>query len=158
MNGSASELKRKIMLKLANDPTIFKLIDNKDIDEDESDDLIYNNIFPYIRVNYTVQEVGSYICIKLDYPDINGNEIYKDAELTFFVICNFDCMKCNGGYSRSDLIAERIIELFDWSDELGFRLKFLSEKEAPIDENFYYKRIIFTSVSPNGMKNGKKIN
>lgn len=158
MNGTTSQLKRKIMLKLAQDPTIFELIDNKDIDKEDCEDLIYTNIFPYVRVNYTVQEVGSYICVKLNYPEVNNNEIFKNAELYFYVICNNGCLKTKSGYSRTDLIAERILELFDWNSELGFRLELASEREDPIDDNFYYKRLTFKSFSPNGVKNGVKIN
>lgn len=158
MNAPTSELKRKIMMKLAKDPKIFELIDNRDIDPETPDDLIYNNIFPYTKVDHTVQEVGTYICIKLDYPKINRNEIYKNAELTFFIICNTNCMKVRGGFSRTDVIGERIIEMFDWNSELGFRIELVNEAENPIDENFYYRRLIFRSVSPNGMKNGNKVN
>ena len=158
MNGSTMELKRKIMMKLAKDKKIFDLIDNKNIDPDCPDDLIYQNIFPFKRVDYTVQEVGSYICVGLDYPSINHNEIYKNVSLTFIVICNTNAMKVNGGYSRTDAIGERIIELFDWTSELGFRIELSYEDEDAIDENFYYRRLVFTSFSPNGMKDGKKIN
>ena len=158
MNGTAAELKRKIMLRLANDEEIFRLIDNKNIDPDEPDNLIYNNIFPFKRIDYTVQEVGSYICVGLDYPKINHNEIFKNASLTFIVVCNTNAMKVDGGYARTDAIAERIIELFDWTTDLGFRIELSYEDEDAIDENFYFRRVVFTSFSPNGMKDGKKIN
>lgn len=158
MNGSTMELKRKIMMKLAKDPKIFELIDNKNVDPDCPDDLIYQNIFPYKRVDYTVQEVGSYICVGLDYPKINHNEIYKNVSLSFYIICNSNAMKVNGGYSRTDAIAERIIELFDWTSDLGFRIELNYEDEDALDENFYFRRLVFSSFSPNGMKDGKKIN
>ena len=158
MNGTTNELKRKIMMKLAMDPKIFELIDNKTIDPECPDDLIYTNIFPFKRIDYTVQEVGSYICIGLDYPRINRNEIYKDVRLSFLVICNTNAMKVNGGYARTDVIGERIIELFDWNTDLGFRIELSYEDEDAIDENFYFRRLVFTSVTPNGMKDGKKIN
>ena len=158
MNGTTRELKRKIMLKLAKDPEIFRLIDNKNIDPDCPDDLIYNNIFPFKRVDYTVQEVGSYICVGIDYPKINHNELFKNVTLTFLVICNTNAMKVDGGYSRTDAIGERINELFDWTTDLGFRIELNYEDEDAIDENFYYRRMVFSSFSPNGMKDGKKVN
>lgn len=158
MIGEAGEIKRKIMMKLYNDPEIVRLIDNKDIDPENPDDLIYRNIFPYAKVDFTQQQVGSYITLKLDYPSINKNEIYKNAELSFYVVCNNQCMKVDGGYTRTDAIANRIIENFNWSVFLGFRIELVLEDENPIDENFYYKRLVFTSVSPNGMRDGVKIN
>ena len=50
---------------------------NKNISKDSPDDLIYVNIFPYLKVDYTVQEAGTYIGVKLEYPNIDNNEIVR---------------------------------------------------------------------------------
>ena len=143
---------------MINSPTLVSLIDNPTINADNPDDLIYTNIFPYLKVDYTVQEAATYIGIKLEYPDINDNEIYKDAILTFLIVSANGHLKVPGGYSRTDLIAEELLSLFNWSDELGFKIKLYAEKEDPVNENFYYRRLIFESVSPNSVENGVKIN
>lgn len=158
MNGNTSTLKRKIMMMLASNPDIFELIDNKTIDRDTPDDLIYVNIFPYLKVDYTIQEAGTYIGVKLEYPDMNPNEIYKDTQLTFLVVSANTHLKTDGGYARTDLITEKILENFNWNSVLGFKIKLVSDTEDPVDENFYFRKVVFKSVSPNSMKNGDKIN
>lgn len=158
MNGNTSTLKRKIMMMLASNPDIFELIDNKTIDRDTPDDLIYVNIFPYLKVDYTIQEAGTYIGVKLEYPDMNQNEIYKDTQLTFLVVSANTHLKTDGGYARTDLITEKILENFNWNSVLGFKIKLVSDTEDPVDENFYFRKVVFKSVSPNSMKNGDKIN
>lgn len=158
MATTTSSFKREIMMKLANDPRIFELINNPNIDPDNPDDLIYVNIFPYLKVNYTIQEVGTFIGVKLDYPVINSNEIWKDAEMTISIICANGAMKADGGLSRTDLISERIIELLQWNGDYGCRIELISEKENPVDENFYYRKLVFGFFAPNGMKNGVKVN
>lgn len=158
MNGNTSTLKRKIMMMLASNPDIFELIDNKTIDRDTPDDLIYVNIFPYLKVDYTIQEAGTYIGVKLEYPDMNSNEIYKDTQLTFLVVSANTHLKTDGGYARTDLITEKILENFNWNSVLGFKIKLVSDTEDPVDENFYFRKVVFKSVSPNSMKNGDKIN
>ena len=158
MNGNTSSLKRKIMMMLANNTDIFELFDNNTIDKDTPDDLIYVNIFPYLRVDYTVQEAGTYIGVKLEYPNIDTNEIYKDTQLTFLTVSANRHLKTDGGYARTDLISEKILEIFNWNSFLGFKIKLVSDTEDPVDENFYYRKLIFKSVSPNSMRNGDKIN
>lgn len=158
MNGTTSSLKRKIMLKLANNSKIFDLIDNDSVSKESPDDLIYKNIFPYLKVDYTIQEAVTCIGVKIDYPNIDSNEIYKDAQLTFLVVSANRCLKVDGGYTRTDLIGEEILNAFNWDDSLGFTLKLSSDKEDPLDETFYYRKLVFNTVSPNSMKNGDKIN
>ena len=158
MATTTSSFKREIMMKLANDKRIFELINNPHIDLDNPDDLIYVNIFPYLKVDYTIQEVGTFIGVKLDYPYINNNEIWKDAELTISIICANEAMKADGGLSRTDLISERIIELLQWNGDYGCRIELISEKENPVDNNYYYRKMVFGFFAPNGMKNGVKVN
>ena len=143
---------------MVNSPNLVNLIDNPNISADNPDDLIYTNIFPYLKVDYTIQEAGTYIGIKLEYPDINDNELYKDVILTFLIVSANGCLKVPGGYSRTDLIAEELLSLFNWSSDLGFKIKLYAEKEDPVNENFYYRRLTFESVAPNSVENGVKIN
>lgn len=158
MNGTIPSLKRKIMMTLASDSKIFELLDNQSIDKDSPDDLIYVNIFPYLKVDYTIQEAGTYIGVKLEYPKIDENEIYKDAQLTFLVVSANRHIKTSDGYARTDLIGEEILKIFNWNDHFGFTLKLVGDTEDPVDENFYYRKLVFKSVSPNSMKNGDKVN
>lgn len=158
MQFKTSDYKRKVMMRLATDPEIFRLIDNKTIDPDAPDDLIYRNIFPYLKVDHTIQENGTFIGVRLDYPEINNNEIWKDAYLTVDIICAKGAMKADGGNARTDLLSERINELLCWNGDWGFRLELYSEGEKPIDENFYHRTMTYTFFAANGVECGVKYN
>lgn len=158
MKDKASKAKKDLMLYLAADRTIFDAINNPNIPFVNYDDLIGENIFPYLKIDYTVQQAGTFIGVKIDYPSVNMNEIYKNVLITFLVVSSNGQLRTPQGDCRTDLIAERICELLDWSTAMGFRIELVSDKEDPLNGEFYYREIIFRSVSTNGIENGVKIN
>lgn len=158
MNGRTSTLKRKILLRLAENERIFELIDNKKINKKNPDDLINVNIFPFLKIDYTVQEAGTYIGIKIDYPELNSNIIFKNTRLTVLIVSANRHLRAASGDLRTDLISEEILNSINWNDCFGFEVRLVSDREDPLNENFYYRKLVFESVSPNSMKNGVKIN
>lgn len=155
---TTSKRKKKIMTMLVSNEKIFKLIDNKDISFEYCDDLINKNVFPHIKVNFTSQETETYIGIKIDYPSICNNEIYKNYRLTVMILSNNSHLKTHTGESRTDLLGEEIIKVFNWREDLGFRVELISDTEDPFDTNFYYRRLIFKSIASNSMNGGIKNN
>lgn len=158
MNGKTSTLKRKILLRLAENERIFELIDNKKINKKNPDDLININIFPFLKIDYTVQEAGTYIGIKIDYPELNSNIIFKNTRLTVLIVSANRHLRAASGDLRTDLISEEILNSINWNDCFGFEVRLVSDREDPLNEDFYYRKLVFESVSPNSMKNGVKIN
>lgn len=158
MTNPPSTTKMNIMLLLAGDQQIFDLINNPDISYEYYDELIGENIFPYLKVDHTVQQSGTFIGIKIDFPNRNKNIIYKNTSITFLIISSNNQVLTPQGFCRTDLIAERINSLFDWSSILGYRMELSYEKENPLNEDFYYREMKFVSVSPNGIVNGVKVN
>lgn len=160
MESKASEIKRKVMLAMCNSEKIVSLIDNKDIEY--PDDLIDTNIFPYLKIDYTVQDAGTYIGVAVDFPTINRNEIYKDMRLTILIVVSNGKMRMDGGENsgmcRTDLIAEELMNALDWNTFLGFKLRLYADREDVFNESFYCRKLVFTSVSDNGIKNGVKVN
>lgn len=153
---TTSQRKNKLMMLLAEDETIFKLLDNKSVEF--PDELIYKNIFPQIKIDFTVQETQTYICLKIDYPSICNNELYKNYILTVMILSNNAHLKTLDGYSRTDLLGEEIIKILNWNNDMGFRMKVISDVEDPFDKNFYYRKLVFESIVSNSMVNGTKLN
>lgn len=150
-----SKRKKRFMMMMANDEEIFKLLDNPDAEY--PDDLIGVNIFPQIKVDFTEQETRSYIGVKLDYPSICKNELYKNYVLTVMVISNNRHLKDpKTGYSRVDMIAERVTNLLNWNNEVGFTIELVSDIEDPLNEKFYYRRLVFKSLISNSLEDGVK--
>lgn len=158
-NFSTTELKRKFMMMIAEDEVTFKTIDNKLAEY--PDDLFGTNncsqsIFPHLKVDFTEQEAGTYVCIKIDYPSICKNELYKNYVLTIMIISNNAHLKTITGSSRTDIIAESLIKLFNWNNTIGFVLELESDIEDPLSNKHYFRKLRFKSISPNSVYNGVK--
>lgn len=152
-------LKKKFMTMIVSDETIFKAIDNKKAEY--PDDLFGNkvcpqSVFPQIKIDFTEQEAGTYIGIKIDYPSICENELYKDYILTIMIISNNSHLKSPNGFNRTDIIAEALIRLFNWNRSIGFTLELISDVEDPLDLKHYFRKLRFKSISSNSITNGVK--
>lgn len=151
---ATAKRKKRFMMMLAEDAEIFKLLENKDAEY--PDDLIGTSIFPQIRIDSTTLEAKTYIGVKLDYPSICKNELYKNYVLTVMIISINDHLKTKTGDSRVDLLAEEITDILNWNDEIGFRIELVSDVEDPLNEKFYYRRLVFKSIVSNSLENGVK--
>jgi hypothetical protein len=150
MKSQICDPKRRLMLMLAQDPEVFELIANPEIDPECCDDLIYNNIFPFLKVDFTETQAGNYIGLGLDFPLIKEKETFKNGQITFLIICNTETLRIgNTSYSRPDRIAERIVELFQGSGYLGFPMYLYSDNEGIHSSRFYYRRLTFKKKENN---------
>lgn len=150
MSEPVKDIKRRLMLALAEDKQIFDLLSNDSIDPDCYDDLIFNNIFPFLKVDFTETEAGNYIGVGIDYPLVRKNDTYRNSQITFLIICNTNTLRIgNGSYSRVDAIAERIVELFQNNNMFGFPMKLYSDMEGIHSSRFYYRELIMQSQSSN---------
>lgn len=157
MTDKASIIKRKVMLKIAQDDKTRELINNNNIEYPE--DLIGQNIFPYLKIDDTIQESKICIGIAVNFPSINkSNKLFKDTKVTILVVCDNGILNMENGYCRTDLIIERVLELMNWNDWLGFDMEVSYDKETPLDNKFYTREIQFTSLSHNSTINGNRIN
>ncbi len=146
-NLTTTKLKNKFMSLIANNEEIFRLIDNADVQY--ADDLIGKNIFPEIMVKWKPEIAETYIGLKIDYPSIAKNELYKNYYLVIMVISNVKHIKAPSGDSRVDLISEELIKLFNWNRDIGFELQLYSDIEDILNDNYYYRKLIFKSIAFN---------
>lgn len=142
------------MLKLAEDKIIFDLLDGQP--EQDPDDLINTIIFPQIKITFTDQQTKTYLGLKIDYPSVCVNELYKNYILTIMIISNINHLKAPNGESRPDLIAEEIVDLLNWNNQVGFNIELISDKENPLNEKYYYRELKFKSITSNSLENGVK--
>lgn len=115
--------KKKLITSIVNSPDLIALVNNNYIDEDgecvNSDELIYQQIFPYYYIPETQTEVQSYVIMKVNGLGIK-NKIYNKAEIYICVVSHQDCMQAKGGGTRIDLMGEIIENLFNGRDDFGF--------------------------------------
>ena len=112
-NSDVVELKRKFLKLIWDNEGIMGLLNYSEYDPEAPQDCMYKILFPYIKLDYTVQEVGTYIGLKIDCPSICQNELYKNFILTITVICNNNAMKTDMGGTRTDLICKELIKMLN---------------------------------------------
>lgn len=119
--GNSAEIiryKQQIMSMLINNDEIVRLIDNKDIDNTE--DLINENIFYYLRVPQAPEEEKTYICIEVDIPDADRlyNNMLREHVITVYIITHENLMSTPLG-TRTDLLSAEIDRLLSSQRIIG---------------------------------------
>lgn len=153
-----SVFKRELMMKLASNENIFKLIDNKKAEY--PDDLLGNkfigcpaSIFPRINIDFTILDSGTYIGLKVDCSSISKNNAYKNILITIMIISHTGHIDHPLGGSRTDLIGEEIIKMFNFNHDYPFEMSLVSDIEDVLNEKFYFKRLVFKMLNHNSLDN-----
>ncbi len=111
------------------------------------DDLIYRNIFPYLRIPETQNDVRCYITMSVDMPRVSTkNYFFKDMLITINVICHEEMMRMPARYSatRADYVASLINKIFNGSKNYGnVPLEYVSDYESVILDKFMCRSIRF---------------
>ena len=156
---SPQEKKRQIFKFLLEDKELFELLDARNEDGKKitiPDELLGKFVFPYLKIDYTVEDTGTYLGVKIDYTNDNPNPVIKSMTVTFLILSNNKHLLTDTGDTRTDRIADRLNQLLVWNHSLGFRFKLYTDQEDPFDETFYYRKVIFTAMEEDNIKNGKK--
>lgn len=151
---TTSERKNEFIRLLYSNQNIFDLIDSSTAET--GIELVNTNIFPRIKINFTVDDAGTYIGVKIDYPSITSNDVFKNCVVTFMIISHINHIQTPSGDSRTDLLAEEIIKMFNFNYDSEFTLKLEKDIEDPFDKDFYYRRLTFSTLAINSLDN--KIN
>ncbi len=146
------DIKRQMIKMIIENDKIFQLIDNKNIEV--PDDLLGTSIFPYLRIDGTNLDVGTYIGFKIDYPNISINNTVKNITLTFMIYCHNDCLLYKNTDARTDLIAEELINIFNFHSDIAFnKLELTNSVENPYNTDYYSRQLVFKSKSLNSIEN-----
>lgn len=155
LDSDLMQYKKKIMSLLIQNENIVSAIDEPDLSPDE---LIYNNIFPFLKVPKTQEEAKCYVTMKVDTTNIQRNEIYKNFVITICVLCHESKMCTPYGGIRTDVIAGEIVRLLNWREDIGFTLELTSDTESILNEDYHIRQLVFETITSNSMENGVKIN
>ena len=114
--------------------------------EDNSDDIVYKNIFPYLYVDETQTEVKTYLCLEVLVPSSPSREI-KTVKIIIWAYCHKNCMRYSKkGFvgPRVDIIADMIERILRNSDLFGIGKVELANVDYISPANkFYGKQLIF---------------
>lgn len=147
--------KRIIETVLYNDPDIVELIDNPNIDKDCPEDLVYENLFPFIKVPGTQDESKNFICYEVDdMGEIARNDRMKQQIVQFVVFVHKDLIKTKYGMPRHDAFGLVIRDLFNRSHLFGHELKLISSKGSTTDTDYYTRALRFQLITPEVAQDG----
>jgi hypothetical protein len=142
------DYKKEIMMALVKNPDIVDLIDSKSsgYTQGKPDTLIYNNIFPYLRIPETVNIVDTYILLAVDIAGISRyNPTFATYVTTVWCMAHQDRMKVddrNG--TRIDLLSGEVKKMFDGRLNFGFsEFEMISSREVILNEKFQYREMRF---------------
>ena len=128
--------KKKLITSIVTSPDLITLVNDDYVEDGEcvnSDDLIYQQIFPYYYIPETQTKAQSYVIMKVNGLGIK-NKIYNKAEVYICVVSHQEVMQAKGGGTRIDLMGEIIEELFNGRDDFGFgEMELISNIESEIN-------------------------
>ena len=114
--------------------------------EDDVDNLIYTQIFPYLYTDETQKETLPYICVEVDLPRVPTRTI-KDMKLIIWAYSHKDIMKYSKkGFSgtRVDILADMIERQLRDSDKFGIgKLELQSCSYFFPQSKYYGKQLIY---------------
>jgi hypothetical protein len=142
-----SNKKRIIEQMLYVDPDIIETINNPKIDPTCPDEIVFKNIFPFIRVPNTQEEAQNYITFTVDNNDVTNKQYVK-----FVVFVHQDLAATKWGIPRHDLLGYIIEDIFNLSNKLGMQLRLISNTEGSTDTNYCTRTLWFESTTTNSIK------
>ena len=139
--------KNTILSIFINSSEICELLFNKKLYTDEDvEDLVYTQIFPYLYIDETQTEVLTYLCFEVDIPRVPTGTI-KDMKLIVWAYCHKDTMKYSKrGYSgtKVDILADMVESQLRESDKFGIgKLQLLSCNYFSPNNKYYGKQLVY---------------
>jgi hypothetical protein len=147
--------KRIIETVLCGDADIVEIIDNPDIDPTTPEDLLYNNLYPFIRIPGTQDTSRNYICYSIDdMSEHDRNDRMKQQFIQFVVFVHKDLVKTQYGVARHDLLGYLIRDLFNRSHLFGHELKLVTNREGTTDVDYTTRTLKFQLITPEVTQDG----
>ena len=145
--------KRLIEQILYSDKDIVEILDNPSIDPDCPEDLVYENIWPCIRIPGTQDISKNFITFTIDDNEIvPSNEVMKRQTVQFVIFVHKDNIKTKYGMARHDLLGYLIRDIFNLSNRLGPVMQIVSNKEYVTDTDYHTRTLRFEIIDDNSTK------
>ena len=147
--------KRIIETVLCGDTDVVEIIDNPNIDPTTPEDLLYENLYPFIRIPGTQDTSRNYICYSIDdMAENDRNDRMKQQFIQFVVFVHKDLVKTKYGVARHDLLGAIIRDLFNRSRLFGHELKLVMNREGVTDTDYTTRTLKFQLITPEVTQDG----
>ena len=145
--------KRLIEQTLYTDEDIVEILDNPDIDPMCPEDLVYQNLYPFVRIPGTQDVARNYICYTIDDMERGKtNSVMKSQYVQFVIFVHKDLIKTKCGISRHDLLGQLIRDIFNLSNKLGPQMELVSNREGVTDADYLTRTLRFELIDDNSTK------
>lgn len=144
--------KNKIMNKLISIPDVYTVISNTDISS--ADEMKDKNIFSRMKIPNTTLQVKNYICFDYSSKTYSSDKVLQTVYIKVACICHGSDANIKTSYgNRHDLLAGIVIDAFNWSDFLGFKLELVSDDESILETDYYCRTLLFKNIATNSLAN-----
>ena len=141
--------KQKLLTAFVNNDEICELLFNKKpYTEDDVENLVYTQIFPYLYTDETQTETLAYLCFEIDIPKCSSGTI-KDLKIVIWAYCHKDTMRYSKkGYygTKVDILADMVEKLIRDSYDFGIGKPELISVTNFFPNNKYYGRQLIYNV------------
>lgn len=139
--------KNHLITLLQNSQEICELLLGDNYSDEDVDNMVYDQLYPYLYVDETQTEVKSYLCFEVDIPRIATATI-KDMKIIIWAYCHKACMKyAVKGYlgTRVDILADMVERVFHDSRDFGIgKLRLESVTYFFPNSKYYGRQMIYT--------------
>lgn len=140
--------KNRLITALLNSAEITSLLLGKDTPtDDEVDNLIYTQVFPYLYTDDRQAQVLSYLCFEVDVPRIPTSAI-KEMKLIIWTYSHKDGIRYSKkGYlgTTNDILADMVERELRESDRFGIgKLRLDSATYFFPGDKYYGRQMVFT--------------
>lgn len=145
--------KRIIERELYSDPDIVEVLDNKDIDPSCPEDLMYVNIYPFIKVPGIQDTSKNLITFSIsNIGNVPNNKAMKNQYIQFVIFVHKDLAETDYGMARHDCLGYLIRDIFHLSNKLGMQMELVSDTEGVTDTDFITRTLKFELTTDNSNK------
>jgi hypothetical protein len=145
--------KRLIEKFLYSDPDIIEVIDNPEIDSSCPEDILYTNIYPFIRIPGTQDVSKTFITFSIDDMErMPNNKVMKSQCVQFVIFVHKDLTQTKYGIARHDLLGYLIRDIFNLSNKLGPQMELVSDREYVTDADYITRTLKFELIDDNSTK------
>lgn len=150
--------KNRLISSILNSTNICEtLLIDKECTEENIDNLVYTQVFPYLYVDETQTSVLPYLCMEVNIPRIPTNTI-KNVQVVLWVYAHKDCMQYSKkGYlgTRVDILSDMIMRELSDSDKFGIGKLELQSVRYIFPSTKYYGRELILNTSDFKVKDVK---
>lgn len=144
--------KQQLTSLIINNAAVVKLINEPEITNPE--DLIYHNIYDFVRIPETIDEEKTYICIKVDVPQVyRSSFLFKQLIISIYIISHQKQMITEYGGTRIDLISALLDKMLNGRRDIGKKkLELISNIEDSVGSKHRCRIMKFKAEDINNSK------